>query len=171
MLEIFNNMKPFFMDCYRKINVREYARIANISPPSSSKLLKELYKEGLLNKEEEKNYIYYLANKESKIFVELSRLYWFQELKKSGLIDYFEKEFISPLIILYGSLSKAEVTQKSDVDLVIFSITKKELNLDKFEEKLKRKIQLFTFRSKNDIKNKELLNNILNGFIISGDWF
>ena len=57
MLTIFNNLKPFFEDNYRRISVREYARIIKISPPSASKLLNNLEKEGLLTKEK-KNYTY-----------------------------------------------------------------------------------------------------------------
>ena len=30
---------PFFQDCYRRINVREYSRLMKISPPTASKLL------------------------------------------------------------------------------------------------------------------------------------
>jgi hypothetical protein len=45
---------------------------------------------------------------------------------------------------------------------------KKEVNLEKFEKKLKRKIQIFFFDSLTEIKNKELLNNILNGCVLEG---
>ena len=64
MLEIFDNLKPFLEDNYRRFNVREYARIRGISAPTASVLLSRLNKEGLLNREEERNYIYYFANKE-----------------------------------------------------------------------------------------------------------
>ena len=56
MLNIINNLKPFFEDCYGRINVREYARIIKISPPTASKILLELNKEGLLLMENDKNY-------------------------------------------------------------------------------------------------------------------
>jgi len=168
MLKILNNLIPFFKDNYRRINVREYARITGISPPSASKLLNNYKKEGLLKKEKEKNYIYYTANKESKIFIELSRIYWHTKIKESGLLEHLEKELINPLIILFGSFSKAEITQNSDIDIAIFTKTKKQANLEKFEKKLNRKIQAFQFTEK--AKNKELQNNIQNGFILEGSW-
>ena len=54
MLEIFNKLKPFFEDNYKRISVREYARMQNISPPNASQLLNNLEKEGLLKKEEDR---------------------------------------------------------------------------------------------------------------------
>ena len=170
MLKIFNDLKPFFEDNYRRINVREYARIQKISPPTASSLLQNYLKEGLLKKEEEKQYLYYFANKESSLFVDLSRIYWKVVLENSGFIKALSEKFISPVIILFGSLSKAEVKENSDIDMAVFTATRKELDLKEFERKLKRNIQLFIFKDREYIKNKELLNNILNGYRLRGNW-
>jgi len=165
MLNIINNLEPFFEDCYRKINVREYARIMKISAPTASKLLLEYETEGLLKKEKDRNYIFFYANKESKTFRDLSRIYWKDKLNE--VIEYLNKNLINSTLILFGSLSKAEVNENSDVDIAIFS-HKKEIKLDSYEKKIKRKFQLFWFGSIEDIKNKELRNNILNGYILHG---
>jgi len=173
MLTITNNigfLEPFFKDSYKRINIREYARIRRISPPFASKILSSFKNENILIKETEKNYIYYTANKESKEFIELSRLYWYFVFKKIGILEYLEREMINPVVILFGSFSKAEIKQNSDIDIAIFTISKKVVNLEKFEKKLNRKIQLFVLKSREDLKNNSLLNNILNGFILSGEW-
>lgn len=170
MLKIFNDLEPFFKDNYRRINVREYARIISISPPSASKLLNQYKNEGLLKEEHHKKYIYYFANKESKIFVNLSKIYWLIQIENSGLIEYLKKELVTPIIILFGSFSKAEVTQNSDIDLTIFTNSTKNLYLDNFERKLQRRIQLFLFKGREEVKNKELLNNILNGLLLDSGW-
>ena len=169
MLKIFNDLKPFFEDNYRRINVREYARIQKISPPTASSLLQN-YLKGLLKKEEEKQYLYYFANKESSLFVDLSRIYWKVVLENSGFVKALSEKFISPVIILFGSLSKAEVKENSDIDIAVFTATRKELDLKEFEKKLKRNIQLFVFKDRENIKNKELFNNILNGDRLKGNW-
>ena len=132
MLKNFNGLDPFFTNNYRRINIREYARIKKISPPSASNLLNNLEKEGLLVKEIEKNYIYYSANKNNKIFIELSRIYWLIVFKKIGFIDYLERELITPLTILFGSFSKAEIEDNSDIDLAIFTISNKNIDVKKF---------------------------------------
>tara|TARA_Y100000296_G_scaffold85473_1_gene121503 strand:+ start:3477 stop:3989 length:513 start_codon:yes stop_codon:yes gene_type:complete len=170
MLEIFNKLELFFKDNFRRINVREYARLQKISPPSASKILNNFSFEKLLIKENYKNYQYYLANKENPLFINLSRLYWQQKLESSGLLNYFQKETINPLIILFGSFSKAEINENSDIDISIFTSSKVKLNIKKFEKKLGRKIQLFIFKDSKEVKNKHLLNNIYNGLIISGNW-
>ena len=154
MLKIINSLMPFFEDNYRRINVREYARLLKISPPTASTLLGGYQKEGILKKEEEKQYFYYFANKESSLFIDLSRIYWKIQLEKAGMMDFFEKELISPVIILFGSLSKAEAKPDSDIDIAVFTSTKKDFNLKQFEKKLGRAVQLFMFQKMENIKNK-----------------
>ncbi|PIN89556.1 hypothetical protein COU60_03010 [Candidatus Pacearchaeota archaeon CG10_big_fil_rev_8_21_14_0_10_34_76] len=165
MLNIINNLKPFIEDCYRRISIREYSRLMKLSPPTASKILSELNKENLLMMEKDRNYIFYYANKNEKIFTDLSRIYW--KIKLDTLINFLEENITGPVIILFGSLSKAETKKDSDVDICVIG-HKKELNLKNFEDKLKRKIQIFFFDSISDIKNKELANNILNGYILTG---
>ena len=165
MLNIINNLKPFFEDCYRKIHVRQYSKINKISPPTSSKILSQYNKSGLLLVEKDRNYISYYANKDSKDFIDLSRIYWRNRL--SELTDYLNKSLLSPSAILFGSLAKAEAKENSDIDLCVLG-SKKTIDLDKFEKRLKRKIQLFFFKSIKDINNAELRNNIINGYVLSG---
>jgi len=165
MLKIINDLSVFFEDCYRRVNVREYARIIHISPPSASKLLAEYSKIGLLKCEKDRKYIFYYTNKNSKDFVDLSRIYWRHKLIE--FINYANDNLVNPTIILFGSLNKAEAKRDSDIDICILANGKK-LNLDIFEKKIKRNIQLFVFNSLNKITNPELKLNILNGYILSG---
>ena len=169
MLKIINSLSPFFEDNYKRINVREYARIKSQSPPSTSKHLDQFRKELLLKKEQNGQFIYYFANKESSLFVDLSRIYWKSELEKAGFFKLLE-EYVNPLAILFGSLSKSEVKPDSDVDIAIFSATNKAIQLESVEKRLKRKIQLFAFKSPEDVANKELLKNIMNGYVLVGGW-
>ncbi len=164
MLNIINNLRPFFEDCYRRINVREYSRIMKISPPTASKRLLGYNKEKLLLIEKDKNYIYFYADKNSKDFIDLSRIYWRNRF--SDIVDSLNGILLSPTIILFGSLAKAETKSDSDIDLCIIA-SKKKINLSGFEKKLKRKIQLFFFNSIKDI-DKELANNIVNGYVLNG---
>lgn len=165
MLNIINNLKPFFEDCYRRINVREYSRIMKISPPTSSKLLSNYAEKGLLIVEKDRNYIYYHTNNNSKDFIDLSRIYWRNKL--IDVLNHLNEKLTAPTIILFGSLSKAENKLDSDIDLCVIA-HKKEINLSQFEKKLKRNIQLFIFDSIKDIKNKDLLNNLINGYTLKG---
>src|SRR3989344_3668436 len=99
MLDIINNLSPFFEDCYRRIGVREYAKIAKISPPTASKLLESYHKEGLLKKEKYRNYIFFYANRENKPFIDMSRIYWSYNLKE--LVNFIEEKISNPALILF----------------------------------------------------------------------
>ena len=165
MLKIINNLSPFFEDCYRRVNVREYAKIIRVSPPTASKMLDSHHTEGLLARTFYKNYILFYANKDDKVFIDLSRIYW--RYKLEGVIEAIEKSLTAPTVILFGSLSKAENKEGSDVDLCVFGDNKK-IDLSKFEKKLKRKVQTYLFNSLKDIKNRELATNIINGYLLKG---
>ncbi len=172
MLKILNDLEPFFKDNYERIHIREYARIRKISPPTASTILKSLNKDELIVKETHPkiNIIYYHANIQNKKFIELSRMYWAGMLAQSGIIAYLEKQMISPTIILFGSFAKAEINKNSDIDLAVFTPSENKIQLGQFEKKIKRKIQPLIFKKQENIKSKELLKNILNGYIIAGGW-
>jgi len=165
MLEIINNLKPFFEDCYRRIGVREYSKMAGISPPTASKLLSGFSREGLLESVKDRNYIFYYANKNSRIFADLARIYWGIRLDK--LVRIIIRKATNPSIILFGSLSKAEAGIDSDVDLCVIG-KKVDINLKPFEKALKRKVQLFFFDSLKHVRNPDLANNLMNGYILEG---
>src|SRR3989344_1176763 len=145
MFKELNNLKPFFEDNYRRISIREYARIIKVSPATASKLLEQYYADKLLNKEQDRIYTYYYSNRENALFVQLLRIYWLQIFDKIGLIEYLEKELANPVVVLFGSFAKAEINPNSDIDIAIFTSSKKELALGKFQKRLKREMQLFIF--------------------------
>ena len=154
-------------------HVRELARLLKKSPTTISNKLKALAKERILIFRNERGHFLYKANTENQEYKQIKISYNIDNLRKSGLIDFLVEEYNHPeSIILFGSYAKGENNQNSDIDLAVLTPNKKETNLSKFEKKLKHNIQLFTF-SKEDIlnlnkKNKELLNNIINGIIIYG---
>src|SRR3989338_2145763 len=167
MLKIINNLKPFFEDCYRFINVREYSRLRKISPPTASKILKEYCKLGFLEQEKDRNYHFFKANISSRDFIDLSRIYWRKKLE--SLQTELQKKLMSPSAALFGSLSKAEAKLNSDMDIAIFSVERKEINLKPYEEKLNRKISLYLFKSIESGDNPFLINNIINGYVLFGN--
>lgn len=142
MLNIINNLKPFFLDCYRRISVREYSKLIDVSPPTASKILFNYFKKGLLLKEESRNYIYYYVNIDSKDFIDLSRIYWREQLLP--LVEYLNKNLLTSSIILFGSLSKAENKRDSDVDLCIIA-HKKDIELKIFEKALGKRYSIIFF--------------------------
>ena len=167
MLNIINNLKPFFEDCYREIAVREYARKIKVTPPTASKLLKQFTERNLLKKREDRRFLLFRADRENPTLKKLSHIYWEEKLK--DLIEYLIEELHPNAITLFGSLANLEVNENSDIDLAVFTEFKKNPNLEKFQKKLGKEIHLFTFESLEKV-NKELRTGILRGHLIRGSY-
>jgi len=171
-----NKILDFFIEEPEKeFHVRQIAKLVKKSPTTISKYLKKLKKEDILKSEKKLNHLFFKANSENNKFKIIKLNYNLNSLFNSGVIDYLIKEFNYPKsIVLFGSFAKAENISRSDVDLLIISNLKKNIDLKEFEKKLGYEIQLFVY-SKEEIekmkeKNKELLNNFVNGIVIYGYW-
>ncbi len=168
-----NFIKYFLEDSEKEFHVRELAKLSGKSPTTVAKYLNKLKKERILTSERKFNHLFFRANSEDVKFKELKFGYNLKKLRNSGLIEFLDKEYNHPeAILLFGSFRKAENFSESDIDLLIVTPLKKELDFTKFEKKLGHKIQLFqhsrNYLEKMKLKNKELLNNFINGYIIQG---
>ena len=140
----------------------------NLPLPSIIRYTKELQKEGILKKLEVSKVNFYSAYRISKEFLIEKKLYNIKILFYSELVSYLIEKYHNPLIIIFGSFSKGEDIESSDIDMYIETQKKEEFDLNKFENILNRKIQIFNYKNINEIKNKELSNNIINGIILNG---
>lgn len=166
-------LELFIKEPEREFHVREIAKILKKSPTTISKYLKDYEKKKILSSVRKLNHLLFQANSESPNFKQLKLNYNLDLLHESGFIDYLTEEFNEPkAIVLFGSFAKAEDNKNSDIDLLIVSSKKEEVNLEKFEKKLGHKIQLFVHSEgeleKLKVKNKELFNNWINGIVVHG---
>ena len=163
----------FIEDPNKEFHVREVAKIAHLSPTTASKYLSMLCKEGLLESRKMSNHIMYHAAYSSEGYKRIKRSHNLNVLHDSGLINHLVDKLNEPeAIVLFGSFLRGEDIPSSDIDLFVVGHAKKDLDLGRFEARLKRKVQLFIHPRK-DIslmkrKNKELLNNIINGLVVYG---
>ncbi len=168
-------LKYFYYEPEREFHVRELAKLEKKSPTTISKYLDLLKKKNLLIVRKKYNHLLFKANFESPTFRIFKLSHNLRKIIESGLIEHLVEEFRYPeAIVLFGSFRKAEDIPVSDIDLIIISHNKKDVNLEKFEKILKHKIHLF-INSRENIenfkeKNKELLNNLINGIVIYGFW-
>jgi len=84
----------------------------------------------------------------------------------SGVTRFIEEKLIPKSIVIFGSYQRGEDTEDSDIDIFV-ECKEEELNLDKFERKLNRNIQLH-FKENFNLYPKELKNNIMNGIVVGG---
>lgn len=169
MFKELNIMKLFFEEPTREFNVREVARLLEISPATASKELKAFVKKGLLKERKERILNLYKADLESDLYKDLKIYYNTRKIKDTKLIDSLNKFYLKPAIVMFGSCASGIDTETSDFDLLLISEKTKEFSdIKKFENKLNRKLQLFVVKNIKDLKNEHLINNVLNGIVIQG---
>ena len=159
-------LQEFFNFPRKNFQMREISRNTGISQPSVINYLKSLVKDDLILKEKKGIYPTYRSNRENESFKMYKKMNLIKEMHKIGLVEHIYSSCIPDVIILFGSASKGEDIEESDIDLFVKSPEKK-IKLETYEKQLNRKISLF-FEENFLRLNKELKNNIINGIIIKG---
>lgn len=175
MLQINNNkyqiLKLFFNNPVLEgmgFQLREISRKVKIAPPSVKNYLKELEKERLIlvKKHRIHNYPVYYANRDCEDFRFLKKLDILFHIRKSGLLRFLDENLMPKVIVLFGSASKGEDTKESDIDLFL-ECKEAEVDLEKYEKQLKRKINIF-FSDTFINLSPQLKNNVINGVVLKG---
>ena len=162
--------KIFSLLCLRsgeKLSQREIAIILNVSPTAVANSLKKLRENDFVTSEKTKTINFISFNRDYFRAIELKRVENLKNIYLSGLSDYLEQALPGGTIILFGSYSRGEDTNTSDIDLAVIGRQDKMLNLKKHEKILNRKINVNFYNSWSDI-HIHLKNNILNGILLHG---
>lgn len=165
-------LKLFFENPNKKYSIRELSRILKINHTTVRKYLNKLVEEGFLSLKKEGIYSFYqlVLNKKT---LNLKLYYNLEKLRKSKIIDDLEKAYDLPVIVLFGSYASAMDDSTSDIDLCLISNVEKDFSAEKYEKNLNRKISIHKFDKTGWEKakklNPELINNICNGLVLSGE--
>lgn len=154
-------MEIFYEYPNREFTIREISKLTNIPRATTHKTLLDLKKNRLITDNNKA---------ESSLLFKTKKInYFIQKIIESGLINELTEKLNPSCIVLFGSIRKGDSVMESDIDLFIETAVKKQINLNKFEKKLKHPIQLFV---ESDINNlsKEMLNNVINGIKIFGSF-
>jgi len=165
-------LTPFFENPNNKYSIRELSRILNINHTTVRQYLNKLVKDGFLSSKKEGLYYFYrlVLNKKT---LNLKLYYNLEKIRNSNLIEDLEKAYDLPVIVLFGSYTLARDDTSSDIDICLISNVDKEFQTNKYEKSLNRKISLHKF-SKDSLdkakkSNPNLINNICNGIVLSGE--
>ena len=167
-------LKIVFEDSYREFHLRLLARLTKLNPNTVLTITSALAREKIIkkHKHQDTNLVIVKANTENKDFKLLKQFYNIKKLYQSGLIDYLEKMYDHPTIILFGSYNKAENRPGSDIDLFIVTDYTGKCDVSPYSKKLGAEVQLFVHSRQefNQLKktSKELVNNVLNGYKLTG---
>ena len=162
-------LRLMFIRVGDELNARQIANRLEVSQPAVSKALPFIEELNLikLNKDKETKRFSITLNRENHKVIQLKRVDNLKLLYESGFVDYIEKEFAGATIILFGSYSKGEDTEKSDLDLAIIGRKEKHINTENYEKIFDRKIYINFYNSLKEI-HKNLRENILNGIVLKG---
>jgi len=165
-----NVIRLFFDSPRRKYHIREVASLVGVAPGTAKKYLESMRETGLLSLRKDKLYDSYTADMESAEFKSSKVFYVMKKIRDSGLVGFIEREFNYPAVILYGSASRGEDVEDSDIDIFVVAKKCRDVNVDKFSKVIGREIHLMCM-SESDFKsgkNVELTNNVINGIVITG---
>lgn len=165
-------MEIFRLLCVKageSLNQREIASLLKVSPTAVANSLPKLEKEGFIIRERQKkmNLSLIRLNRDSRKVMQLKRTENLKMLYESGLSDFLEEELPGASIILFGSYSRGDDTNSSDIDIAAIGRKEKNITLEKFEKYLERKIIINFYPSLKEV-HKELKENICNGIVLSG---
>ena len=152
-----------FFDYPQKVfGLRELSRLSKTPKSSLQRVLTSLIKQKLILK----NQTGYRSAETNLEYRLIKRNYLITRIYNSGLVDFLQRSTLASTIILFGSGAKGEYVHESDLDIFV-QAKEKSLNLHPFEKKLKRTINLI-FKEDLNSFSPELLNNIVNGYKLSG---
>lgn len=165
-------LSPFFEDPNRKFSIRELSRILKINHTTVRQHLNKLVKENFLSAKKEGVYSFYRLVLFKKT-ANLKLYYNLEKIRESDLVQDLEKAYDLPVIVLFGSYAFAIDDKTSDIDICLVSNVEKEFDTEKYERKLNRKVSLHKFSKESWQKTKKtnpnLINNICNGIVLSGE--
>jgi predicted nucleotidyltransferase len=151
------------------LNQRQIANALNVTPPAVLKSLPFLEKMDYITikKDKETKRLSIELNKRNHKVMQLKRVDNLKQIYESGLSDYLEKEFAGATIILFGSYSRGDDLINSDIDIAIIGRKEKKINLEDYEKRLERKINVNYYDSFEKI-HTNLKENLANGIVLSG---
>jgi predicted nucleotidyltransferase len=150
-----------------RLSQREIAILLKVSPTAVANSLKNLKENNLIKIEKTKTINFISFNRDEQKAIDLKRVENLKNIYIFGLSDYLLHALPGATIILFGSYSRGEDTNTSDIDIAAIERKDKMLELEKYEKILNRKINVNFYDSWQKI-HKHLKNNILNGILLHG---
>lgn len=162
-------LEVFFRNPNTEFYLRELSRVLKLSMPTIISVTDALAKEGLIIKTKGKVLTTVKANRENVEFIRYKRVNNLESLYNSGLLQHIIETYNYPkCIILFGSYSRGEDIEGSDIDIALVTNKKLELNAEKHEKILERHINIHEI-SLNKI-SAEFKANLWNGIVLEGSW-
>lgn len=145
--------------------IKSISKRIGLAHTSVRKLVDDLLRMNLIQKKKAKPFDGFVANRDNDDFIFYKRVYNLFSLKE--ISDFIVSNLFPELVVVFGSYSRGEDVESSDIDILVVSRSFRDLDLEKFEKKLKRKIHLLLLK---DFKllDSGLRKKVYNGFLLYG---
>ena len=153
----------------KEFHLRELSRLLKLSMPTIISATSALSREGWIIRTKSKVVTKVRANIENVNFIRQKRIHNLEKTYNSGIVDYLSRAYKYPKgIILFGSFSRGDDVENSDVDIAVLTEKRKELNLEPYEKLLEKSISIHEISL--DKIGKEFKSNLTNGIMLEGSW-
>jgi len=159
-------LEVFFKEPTTTHFIREISREIKLATTSVKIIINRLLNKNLIALKKAKPFNGYVANREEDYFLHYKKV--FNILNIYNLKNLIINEIHPRAIVLFGSYSRGEDIESSDIDILAISSVKKEINFKDIEKKLKRKINLMIVENLKRL-DPQIINKIYNGFILYGE--
>ena len=138
-------IKYFALNPSTEVYVNELAKILNLSTGRCSQILRDLSLFGILVKKDLGKAHYYNLN-DNYLTNELKRFVGIYQIYDNEIVREIKNTYSDDIsVALYGSYSKGDFTEKSDIDILVITQEKPKVDLKDLEEKLKVEINVEKF--------------------------
>jgi len=146
--------------------IREISREIKLAPTSVKNYVNYLLKEGLITEKKSKPFNGYIADRTNEKFIFYKKSYNLSTLYE--LKNIIENSIHPIAIVLFGSYSRGEDVESSDIDILVLSKIKMNINSYSLEKKLRRKINLMIIEDINKL-DRNIKKKIYNGIVLHGE--
>lgn len=163
-------LELFFNEPTKQWHFEEIIKAAKISRPQAVYWLRKFARAGIIKRIKPRGKMpYYLACYKSPDYQTKKRLFSLSKMEQAGFLKHLTGLPKAQTIIIFGSMSRWDWYNESDIDVFIYGTTKG-LEYGKYRVALHRKLQIFVCQNKEDLKkfSPELLQNILEGYRVKG---
>src|SRR3989344_4802640 len=158
-------LEVFFQEPTKIHFIREIGKKIGLAQTSARIHIKKLLEEGLIIKKKAHPFDGFVANRDSEKFIHFKQsynLYSIFEIKKRIVEEIYPK-----CLILFGSYNCGEDIETSDIDFLVISKVKKNIDVSDLEKKLKRKINILFIKDVN-VLDFNLKENLKKGLVLYG---
>lgn len=156
-------LSVLFVDPSATLTLRDVAKESSLSPATAAKYIKEMTAEQLITVKERKN-AFDIALQQNDKIKQLQRIHNLRNILTCGVLQELQEKLDAKCIVLLGAYAKGEDIATSTIEIAILQGKEININLAKYNNKLKRNIVLKKIKA----VTKENRNDLANGVILAG---